>query len=95
MPEHMVQQQRRIKPEQKRALVEEAGGKCANPGCTKPGLLRVQGHWPSNNGAVLITRQALSFCRPGALRPTSLVGDGENSVIVYAGPITTALFGFA
>ncbi len=61
----------------------------------KPGLLRVQGFWPSERGTVVITVDALSFCRPGALRPLSLIGDGEGSVLMYAGPITTAMFGLA
>lgn len=61
----------------------------------KPGLLRVQGFWPSQHSAVVISENALSFCRPGVLRPTSLVGAGESSVIMYAGPITTAMFGLA
>jgi HNH endonuclease len=30
----MVRLQRKVKPSLKRALVEEAGGKCANPGCS-------------------------------------------------------------
>lgn len=59
----------------------------------KPGLLRVEGVWPSESSVVVISLEALSFCRPGALRPLSLVGEGEGSVLMFAGPVTSALFG--
>ena len=59
----------------------------------KPGVLRVQGFWPSENSAVVITPEALSFCRLGAPRPLSMVGEGESSVLMFAGPVTSALFG--
>lgn len=59
----------------------------------KPGLLRVQGFWPSESSAVVISREALSFCQPVAQRPLSLVGEGEGSVLMFAGPVTSALFG--
>jgi hypothetical protein len=61
----------------------------------KPGLLRVQGFWPAEASAVVINQERLSFCRKGAPRPLSLIGEGENSVLLYAGPITTSLFGLA
>lgn len=60
----------------------------------KPGLVQVQGCWPDGNVGVVITDKALSFCVRGQQQPTSLVGEGEGSVLVYAGPITKALFGF-
>lgn len=61
----------------------------------KPGLVRVQGCWPDGDRGVVITERALSFCTRGKPQPTSLVGDGEASVLLYAGPITQALFGFS
>jgi hypothetical protein len=61
----------------------------------KPGLLRVQGCWPDGNVGVVITEKALSFCRRGMREPISLVGAGEGTVLMYTGPITRALFGFA
>lgn len=61
----------------------------------KPGLLRVQGFWPADASAVVIDEERLSFCRQGAPRPLTLVGDGENSVLLYTGPITKSLFGLA
>lgn len=60
----------------------------------KPGLLRVQGCWPDGHVGVVITERALSFCRFGSREPISLVGAGEGSVLMYTGPITSALFGF-
>jgi hypothetical protein len=58
----------------------------------KPGLLRVEGFWPSPNGVVVITRERLSFCRPDLLQPLSMVGAGEETVYMFTGPVTTALF---
>lgn len=60
----------------------------------KPGLVRVQGCWPDGDVGVVITEQALSFCTRGLREPVSMVGEGEGSVLLYAGPITGALFGF-
>lgn len=60
----------------------------------KPGLVRVQGCWPDGDVGVVITEQALSFCTRGLREPLSMVGEGEWSVLMYAGPITGALFGF-
>ena len=60
----------------------------------KPGLVRVQGCWPDGDVGVVITEQALSFCTRGLREPVSMVGEGEGSVLMYAGPITGAMFGF-
>jgi hypothetical protein len=60
----------------------------------KPGLVRVQGCWPNGNVGVVITERALSFCTRGSREPVSMIGEGEGSVLMYAGPITSALFGF-
>ena len=61
---------------------------------TKPGLVRVQGCWPDADVGVVITKGALSFCTRGLREPVSMVGEGEGSVLMYAGPITGAMFGF-
>ena len=37
----------------------------------------------------------LWFVMQGKREPVSLVGEGERSVLMYTGPITSALFGFA
>lgn len=60
----------------------------------KPGLVRVQGCWPDEDVGVVITERALSFCTRGLREPLSMVGEGEGSVLMYAGPITSAMFGF-
>ena len=60
----------------------------------KPGLVSVQGLWIENNKAVIITKERLSFIKPDLKQPLSMVGDGEGSVLKYAGPITAAMFGF-
>lgn len=60
----------------------------------KPGLVRVQGFWPDGDVGVVITNKALSFCTRGLREPVSMIGEGEGSVLLYAGPITSALFGF-
>jgi hypothetical protein len=60
----------------------------------KPGIVRVQGCWPNGDVGVVITEKALSFCTRGLREPVSMVGEGEHSVLIYAGPITSALFGF-
>jgi hypothetical protein len=60
----------------------------------KPGLVRVQGCWPDGDVGVVITERAMSFCTRGLREPVSMVGEGEDSVLMYAGPITGAMFGF-
>jgi hypothetical protein len=59
----------------------------------KPGLVRVQGIWTEGLRALVITRRALHHVVPGRGLPVSLMGEGEGSVLHYAGPITSALFG--
>lgn len=60
-----------------------------------PGLVRIQGIWPSCESAVLITEHTLSLLRPGLERPISLLGDGENSLIVWEGSIVESMFKFS
>jgi len=54
----------------------------------------VQGCWPDGDVGVVVTDKALSFCTRGRREPVSMVGGGEDTVLMYAGPITSALFGF-
>jgi hypothetical protein len=60
----------------------------------RPGVVRVQGIWVDQDVAVIITRHSLNFLRPGLVRPISLIGEGEDSVLHWAGPIGAAMFGF-
>lgn len=54
----MAKKRKRLKPAEKRQIIEEAGNKCANPGCTnwRVHIHHIQ-HWAvyeSNNSAILI-----------------------------------------
>jgi hypothetical protein len=63
----------------------------------KPGVLRVQGFWPSERGAIIVTPHVLAFCQPGVLRPQCIAGEvsseGIGPVLMFEGSITTAMFG--
>lgn len=60
----------------------------------KPGLVRVQGCWPNGDVGIVITERALSFCVKGLREPISHIGGGEDTVLMFDGPITGAMFGF-
>lgn len=60
----------------------------------KPGVVKVEGIWVNNNYIIIITKNSLSFLRPGLREPISLLGEGENTIIKYTGDITKELFGF-
>jgi hypothetical protein len=60
----------------------------------KPGLVRIQGLWAEQDRAVIITHRYLHFVTPSLVRPISLLGHGEDTILHYTGPIDTALFGF-
>lgn len=57
-----------------------------------PGLIKVQGFWSKDNHSVVITEDAISFCRPDLERPKSLVGAGEDTTVVYMGSVEQGLF---
>jgi hypothetical protein len=59
-----------------------------------PGLVSVQGLWADDERCVVITREHLSFIRPALREPLSISGEGEGTVLDWAGPINSALFGF-
>lgn len=58
----------------------------------KPGLVKVEGFWLNGLSAVCITKNHLSFLQYGQKQPLSLCGSGEDSLLVYDGPIGTSLF---
>jgi hypothetical protein len=58
----------------------------------KPGHLRVQGLWVGQDSAVVIDEAAIYFCNRRTGHAFAIVGEGEYSVIEYAGPITEAMF---
>ncbi|MHA6574578.1 HNH endonuclease signature motif containing protein [Pseudomonas yamanorum] len=64
-----------------------------------PGHVRVQGFWPDGNAAIIITKQSINFCRCGGLDyfkhlPTSIVGSGDSTVLLFDGAINEAMFRF-
>lgn len=60
----------------------------------RPGIVSVQGVWPSDETAVIVTNQRLSFLSRNLTGPLSLIGQGENTVFNLIGPIKAGLFGF-
>lgn len=65
----------------------------------EPGLVRVQGIWSYKEHIIIVTRKHLSFCRPGLLRPITIVSEDSNavrprSILVWGGPIGGHFFGF-
>ena len=61
----------------------------------KPGHVRVQGFWTHDNQAVVITNKTITFCKLHTQEPQFIYGEGEDSVIVYDGPVTTSVFELA
>jgi hypothetical protein len=61
----------------------------------EPGLLRVQGLWAHGQRAVVITKERLAFIWPELQQPLSMIGAGADSVLMYDGPISAALFGYS
>jgi hypothetical protein len=59
-----------------------------------PGLLRVQGLWLAPEGSFIATLKSFSMVRQSLPRPISLVGEGAQSTLIFAGPVTSAMFGF-
>jgi HNH endonuclease len=59
---------------------------------TAPGVVRVQGMWAAREGGVVITDQVMAFLTAGRPRPLCVAGEGEGSVLIFSGPITTAMF---
>ena len=60
----------------------------------RPGLVRAKGVWAESNRAIVVTQERLSFVTPVLREPLSMIGEGENSGLIWAGPITASLFGF-
>lgn len=58
----------------------------------KPGVVRAEGFWVSNEGAIVLTAKAAHFCFPGSKSGKTLVGTGLDSGLIYDGPATSPLF---
>jgi hypothetical protein len=105
----------------RKALIREAGNKCANPGCasqrshihhieykvysTNDGKTLIAicptchdaihyGDLAIDDRVVVITNELLAFIWPELQQPVSMVGVGVDSVLMYVGPVSAALFGF-
>lgn len=57
------------------------------------GVVRVQGLWMDSDRAIVITPERLAFVSVGRQDPLEIVGEGENAILFWNGPIDTALFG--
>lgn len=58
----------------------------------KPGHVQVQGFWENQNNTIIITKNAIYFCGLHDEQPYALAGHGEDTVIHFSGPVTSALF---
>lgn len=56
------------------------------------GIVRVEGLWIEANRAVVITPDRLSFVSPGLANPLTIIGEGEETILSWEGPISTAMF---
>ncbi len=61
----------------------------------RPGVVRVEGFWPSPAGVVVITQEALTFCRLGAGPSPRIMGHGEETRMHFSKSITSSMFMFA
>jgi hypothetical protein len=59
------------------------------------GLVRVQGLWLDKYRGLIITHNRLSFVARGRPRPITFIGDGEETLIKYVGPVDLGLFKYA
>ncbi|WP_433886747.1 HNH endonuclease signature motif containing protein [Pseudomonas vranovensis] len=59
---------------------------------TKPGHVKIEGFWNYGDSAMIVTEDMLTMLHAHSDYPTRMAGEGENSVIVYVGPIDEALF---
>lgn len=65
----------------------------------KEGQVRVQGVWPLGNSAIVVTERAINMCDSDALnsiepRPLVMTGAGDETVLIFAGPIDVPMFRF-
>lgn len=82
-----LEQMRDFKPE------FEKSGVLLDLEVVRPGIVKVNGCWSQNESSILITDEAISFCRPGLKMPISLVGE-EGAVLHFNGTVGDALFEF-
>lgn len=65
----------------------------------KEGQVRVQGFWPLGNSAIVVTEKAINMCNSSALdsadpRPQAWTGAGDETILLFNGPIDAPMFHF-
>jgi hypothetical protein len=65
----------------------------------KEGQIRVQGFLSLGISAIVVTEKAINMCNPGALnstdpRPLVMIGAGDETVLIFTGPIDAPMFRF-
>jgi hypothetical protein len=58
----------------------------------KPGLIKIQGIWPEGNSAIVVTDKEIIMCHTNPPVAIPWRGKGEDTVWMYTGPVTKALF---
>lgn len=58
----------------------------------RPGHVRIEGFWNKGFNTIVSTKERLSFIDLHSATAQSITGEGENSILVYDGPIEQALF---
>jgi len=56
------------------------------------GLVRVQGIWMDADKAVVITPDRLAFVFRSRPDPLEVIGEGDNAILIWKGPIGTSMF---
>ena len=64
-------------------------------GNVEPELGPGSGRLGRQQWGLVITRRAINMVAPHLIRPVALVGDGVASMLKYARPVDSALFGLA
>lgn len=90
LPAHAIFQMRNIEPD----FASDNRVIALDLQVVKPGTVRVKGFWNDDTNSIVITDDTLNFCSLGQQRPTTLRGEGEDTVLVVAGPVESSLFGF-
>ncbi len=90
LPAHAIFQMRKIEPD----FASDNKVIALDLQVVKPGTVRVKGFWNDGTNSIVITDDTLNFCSLGQQRPTTLRGEGEDTMLVVAGPVESSLFGF-
>ena len=63
------------------------------------GQVRVQGFWSSGNSAIVVTEKSINMCSADAVnsanpRPLVMNGAGDDTVVIFKGPVEAPIFHF-